>query len=281
MFGYVVVNKPELKIKDFEEYRSYYCGLCKALQSKAGVRGQLSLSYDMTFLAVLLSLLYEPEELECHSRCVVHPLSKHRMKQNAMIDYVADMNLLLTGYKCKDDFADEKNLVKVCYGSLLNGPVKKLRNTYERQIVQIEKYLLELSKLEKEKDYDIDKLSGCFGHLLEEIFVVKQDEWEPYLRRIGFYIGKFVYIIDAYDDLEKDRKKNCFNPFMEKEQDVEFDDWVKQLLVMIAAEFAKEFEKLPIVEHVDILRNIIYSGVWTRYEEVRTKRMEEQDEKSI
>lgn len=281
MFGYVVVNKPELKIKDFEEYRSYYCGLCKTLKSKAGVRGQLALSYDMTFLAVLLSLLYEPEELECCSRCIVHPLSAHRMKQNAMIDYVADMNLLLTRYKCKDDFADEKNVVKACYGSVLNGPVKKMRSTYERQIVQIEKYLLELSKLEKAKDYDIDKLSGCFGHLLEEVFVVKQDEWEPYLRRIGFYIGKFVYIIDAYDDLEKDKKKNCFNPFMRQEQDARFDEWVKQLLLMVATEFAKEFEKLPIVEHVDILRNIIYSGVWTRYEEVRTKRTEERDEKSI
>lgn len=281
MFGYVVVNKPELKIKDFDEYRSYYCGLCKALKSRAGARGQMSLSYDMTFLAVLLSLLYEPEETECQSRCMVHPLSKHRMKQNAMIDYVADMNLLLTRYKCKDDFADERNVVKACYGTMLHGPVKSIQSTYERQTTQIEKYLSQLADLEKAKDYDIDKLSGCFGHLLEEIFVVKQDEWEPYLRKIGFYIGKFVYIIDAYDDLAKDKKKGCFNPFIEKEQGADFDEWVKQLLLMIAAEFAREFEKLPILEHVDILRNIIYSGVWTRYEEVRTKRMEEQDEKSI
>lgn len=272
MFGYVVVNKPELKIKDFDEYRSYYCGLCKALKGRAGALGQISLSYDMTFLAVLLSLLYEPREEEYQSRCMVHPLSKHRMKKNAMIDYVADMNLLLTRYKCKDDFADEKNMVKACYGTMLNGPIRRIQDTYVRQTEQVEKYLAELSELEKSKNYDIDKLSGCFGHLLEEIFVVKQDEWESYLRKIGFYIGKFVYVIDAYDDLEKDKKKGCFNPFIEKEKELDFDEWVKQLLLLIATEFAREFEKLPIVEHVDILRNIIYSGVWIRYEEVRIKR---------
>ncbi len=281
MFGYVVVNKPELKIKDFDEYRSYYCGLCKALKERAGARGQMSLSYDMTFLAVLLSLLYEPEETECQSRCMVHPFSQHRMKQNAMIDYVADMNLLLTWYKCKDDFVDEKNVVKACYGTMLNGPVKRLFVTYERQTRQVEKYLSELSALEQTHDYNIDKLSGCFGHLLEEIFVVKQDEWESYLRRIGFHIGKFVYILDAYDDLEKDKKKGCFNPLVERELEPDFDESIKQILLMIAAEFAREFEKLPIVEHVDILRNIIYAGVWTRYEEVKVKRMEEQNEKSI
>ena len=272
MFGYVVVNKPEMKIKDFDEYRAYYCGLCQALKKRAGASGQLSLSYDMTFLAVLLSLLYEPEESERLSRCIVHPVTKHRMKNNAMIDYVADMNLLLTGYKCKDDYTDEKNVLKACYGTMLHGSIKKIKDMYGRQTKQVEKSLEELASLEKACNYDIDKLSGCFGHLLGEIFVVKQDEWEGYLRKIGFYIGKFVYFLDAYDDLEKDKKKGCFNPFIEKEQEENFDDWVKQLLLMMAAEFAREFEKLPIVDNVDILRNIIYSGVWVRYEEVRAKR---------
>lgn len=276
MFGYVVVNKPELKIKEFEEYRSYYCGLCRALKENSGVKGQISLSYDMTFLALLLSMLYEPEQEEIESRCIVHPFSKHRMKRNAMIDYVADMNLLLTWYKCKDDYVDEKKLSKVCYGTILRGSIKHIQNKYERQINKIEKYLLQLSQLEKQKEDDIDKLSNCFGHLLEEVFVVKQDQWESYLRKIGFYIGKFVYIIDAYDDMGDDKKKGCFNPFIEKEKEEGFDEWVKQLLLMTATEFAREFEKLPIVDNVDILRNIIYSGVWTRYEEVKKKRQNEE-----
>lgn len=274
MFGYVVVNKPELKMKDFEEYRSYYCGLCKALKKRAGIIGQISLSYDMTFLALLLSLLYEPEESECQSRCIAHPVTKQRIKKNMIIDYVADMNLLLTGYKCKDDFADEKNVIKACYGAMLQSSIANVKKTYERQAKQIDCYFTQLTALEKVKDYNIDKLSGCFGHLLEEIFVIKQDEWEPYLRKIGFYIGKFIYIMDAYDDLEKDEKSGCFNPFSVKKTESDFDEWVNQLLILVAVEFAKEFEKLPIIEHADILRNIIYSGVWTRYEEIKKKRLE-------
>ena len=197
-----------------------------------------------------------------------------------MIDYVADMNLLLTWYKCKDDYADEKKVVKACYGTLINGPVNDIQSNYQRQHKQIQECMSELYSLEQNKVYDIDKLSGCFGHLLEEIFVVKQDEWEGYLRKIGFYIGKFVYIIDAYDDLSEDKKKGCFNPFVEKETEEDFDEWVRQLLLMIAAEFAREFEKLPIVDNVDILRNVIYSGVWTRYEEVKAKRQKKMAEGS-
>ena len=103
----------------------------------------------------------------------------------------------------------------------------------------------------------------------------KEDEWEENLRRIGFYLGKFIYILDAYDDIEKDKKKGCFNPFIQKETERTFDDWIKQLLMLAAVEFAKEFEKLPIIEKdVEILRNIIYSGVWTRYEEVKHRRNE-------
>ncbi|MCI8508782.1 MAG: hypothetical protein HFJ06_09510 [Lachnospiraceae bacterium] len=273
MFGYVVVNEPELRIREFHEYRSYYCGLCRVLKEKYGIRGQLTLSYDMTFLAMLLSLLYEPQETECLDRCVLHPIRKQQIKNNKMIEYVADMNVLLTWYKCRDDFRDEGNIIKGIYGKSIEKKVKNIGLCYERQEKIVKECMNSLLMLEKMGNLDIDRLSGIFGHLLEEIFVVKQDEWEKYLRNIGFYIGKFIYIVDAYEDLEQDRRKGCFNPFLEREKEEGFDEWVKQLLTMIAAEFAKTFEKLPITENVDILRNIIYSGIWTKYEEVKRKRM--------
>lgn len=273
MFGYVVVNEPELKIREFHEYRSYYCGLCRALKERYGIRGQITLSYDMTFLAMLLSLLYEPRETECLERCVLHPVKKQRIKSNEMIDYVADMNILLTWYKCKDDFRDDGKIMHGIYGKTIEKQVKNIGLCYERQERIVKEYMNSLLMLEKTENMDIDQLSGTFGHLLEEIFVVKRDGWEKYLRNIGFYIGKFIYILDAYEDLEQDRKKGCFNPFLDREQEEGFDEWVKQLLTMIAAEFAKTFEKLPITENADILRNIIYSGIWTKYEEVKKKRM--------
>lgn len=284
MFGYIVVNEPELKMREMEEYRSYYCGLCRELKQCYGRKGQLSLSYDLTFLVILLAGLYEPEEIAERQRCMVHPLRKHTVRKNALFSYAADMTILLSWYKCRDDIADEKSFVRVCYGKSLDKAVCKIKKQYIRQAEAVEKYIRELSELERMNSYDIDSLSSCFGHLLEEIFVMKEDEWQMGLRRMGFYMGKFIYILDCYDDLKHDREKKCFNAFMEKEKTSGFDDYVKQLLMMAAAEFAKEFEKLPVLKNAGVLRNIIYSGVWIRYEQVRTERNKEREqvnEKSI
>ena len=112
MFGYIVVNQPELKMKEYDEYRKYYCGLCKSLKDRYGARGQISLSYDMTFLVLLLTGLYEPEKHSGSRRCIAHPTSKHTYVQNEYTDYVADMNVILTYYKCIDDWDDEHMLTR-------------------------------------------------------------------------------------------------------------------------------------------------------------------------
>lgn len=284
MFGYVVVNKPELKIREMEEYRSYYCGLCKCLKQSCGVKGCLSLSYDLTFLAILLSGLYEPEEITTNKVCMVHPLKRQQMKENALLSYVADMAILLAWYKCRDDFEDERRISRICYAKSIENVVKEMEKKHIRQVNSLHSHMEELVNLEKNKSCNIDCLSGCFGSLLGDVFAIREDEWQASLYRMGFYMGKFVYILDAYDDLEKDWKKNTFNPFVKKCTESGFDDYVKQLLMMSAAEFAKEFEKLPILKNAGILRNIIYSGVWTRYEQIRVQKDKEREkdyEKSV
>ena len=116
MFGYVNINKPEMKIKDYDTYRSYYCGLCTALKKTCGLCGQMSLSYDMTFLYVLLTDLYEPETRIVKRRCLAHPFSTHPARINDIAEYVADMNVLLTFYKCMDDWRDERKFLRFLYG---------------------------------------------------------------------------------------------------------------------------------------------------------------------
>ena len=108
MFGYITVNKPELKIKEFEEYRAYYCGLCGALRKRCGLKGQLSLSYDLTFLAMLLTGLYDGRTEDVPCKCIFHPFDKMRRKESQFLYYTADMNILLTYYKCLDDWTDER-----------------------------------------------------------------------------------------------------------------------------------------------------------------------------
>lgn len=285
MFGYIGVNKPELKIKDFERYREYYCGLCHSLGNHHGLLGQISLSYDATFAAVLLSALYEPVTYRMQSGCVLHPVGKKKYLSNQFIDYVADMNVLLTYYKCQDDWNDEKNLVKLGYGATLKKQAKVVESRYPRKAENIKSALNSIYELEKTCNANIDKLSNAFGDIMAEILDVSAgdldardknrygDMWKGELRTLGFNLGKFIYIMDAFDDLEKDMKKGTFNPFMDRYkaclQDEltmgEFDAYVEKLLMMCASDMAKSYERLPIIHETAILRNIIYSGIWMKF----------------
>ena len=94
MFGYIVMNKPEIKFKDFDLYRSFYCGLCRELKSKYGISGQISLTYDMTFVVILLSALHEPHTQKGSTRCIIHPVCKQPVRRNTVTEYAADMNVL-------------------------------------------------------------------------------------------------------------------------------------------------------------------------------------------
>ena len=279
MFGYVVMNKPEIRFKDFDLYRSFYCGLCRELREKYGISGQITLTYDMTFVVVLLSALYEPPTQKGTTRCVIHPVCRQPVRKNAATEYGADMNVLLTYYKCMDDWEDEKKFAALGYGKILQRKNNRLSYRYPEKAEKIRKLLEKLSQMEKAGETDIDKMSGCFGRIMEEIFAWKKDVWEGSLRRMGFYLGKFIYILDAYDDVEKDVKNGNYNPFAEKYIMKGFDEQVRQLLVMMMAQTCREFEKLPIIKYTDILRNILYSGVWCRFETIARKRREAGEKK--
>lgn len=109
---------------------------------------------------------------------------------------------------------------------------------------------------------------------MEEILAWKSDVWETTLRKMGFYLGKFIYLLDAYDDVEEDVKNGNYNPFSGQYKMETFDEQVRQLLIMMMAQTCREFEKLPIIKYTDILRNILYSGVWCCFETIRSRRKE-------
>lgn len=161
-----------------------------------------------------------------------------------------------------------KKLLRLGYAKLLEGRNRKNEAVYRRKAERIVAFLEELSALEKAGEMDIDKMSGCFGKIMEEIFAYREDMWEPTLRRMGFYLGKFIYLLDAYEDVEKDVENENYNPFTGDYIIKGFEERVRQILIMMLAESCREFEKLPIIKYADILRNILYSGVWCRFEEV-------------
>ena len=285
MFGYVNVYKPELKMKDFYKYKAYYCGLCKTLKDKFGRFGQMTLSYDMTFLILLLTSLYETETEKLQNRCLVHPVKKHDTLVNEVTHYVADMNISLTYHHLIDDWKDEKNIAGLAGAGALKKAYKQIEKKYPRQCTSIKDSLARLQECEQRAETDIDLVAGCFGELMGELFVYREDRWQATLRRMGFFLGKYIYILDAYDDLEKDEKHNSYNPFRKAGKREGFEKEVQQYLTMMMAECTREFEKLPCLWDVDILRNILYDGVWTRFETIqkeRSKRKEQgNDNKSI
>lgn len=272
MFGYIIVNKAEMKFKEFDEYHSFYCGICRDLKRKYGGWGQLSLSYDMTFLAILLTSLYEPETVESRCKCIAHPFESHPAKNNTFTEYAADMNALFAYYKCLDDWEDEKKLHKLLYSKLLEGKAGKLQEHYADKVKKISLLMQSFTEAEQAENADIDSLAGLFGQVMAEIVAFREDEWSENLHRLGFFLGKFIYICDAYEDIETDIKKGTFNPLKQRYENPGFEEECKTILMMMMSECCKEFEKLPILDNVEILRNILYSGVWCRYEAVHEKR---------
>lgn len=268
MFGYIYVNEQELKLKEYQVYRSFYCGLCRNLRERYGWTAQMMLNYDLTFLALLLTGLYEPETENEKHRCIVHPAAKHPTVQNDAVSYAADMCVLLAWQKLADDWYDERKADRKAMAVLLRSGYVRAAAQYPRQARAIEKSIRLLRRAERRECRDIDYVAGLTGRFLGEIFVWKRDIWEDDLRKMGFYLGKFIYLMDALEDVQKDRKQGNFNLFSDDGEcwGTEREQEIRDILTGMMAEASRAFERLPILEHAGIIRNILYSGVWCKYE---------------
>ncbi len=275
MFGYININVDKLSEEDLEKYKSYYCGLCQCLKKNFGKRGQILLNFDMTFLVVLLTGLYEPQmEVEKTFTCSIHPTKKRQAVTNCISDYAASMNVLLAYYNLVDDWKDQKSLSKKALAGMLKKDYDKVAASYPRQVQAVEHYISTLDEYEKNKESNIDLVAGLTGQMLGEIFAWKQDEWYSELKTLGFYMGKFIYLMDAYEDLGQDEKKNAYNPlrYMKKDNQENYETLCRLMMTSMMSECAKSFERLPIIMHADILRNILYSGVWCKYDYIQKKK---------
>ena len=140
--------------------------------------------------------------------------------------------------------------------------MKKIRKLYGEKAQMTADNLKALRELEKKNICDIDKSAGFFGRIMAELFVCREDEWAEKLRKMGFYFGKFIYLMDAYEDIEEDLKQNRYNPLAELYGQESFEENCQQILKMMMAETSRVFEQLPIVEEVEILRNMLLPAIW-------------------
>ena len=272
MFGYVRINKMDLTFREFDYYKGYYCGLCKYLKENHGEVSRLSLNYDITFLIVILTALYKLDSDITYERCIANPLKKKMRIVNEITEYAASMNILLSYYKLEDNLYDDNGIKDKLAYELYKGKLKKAYEKYPQKAEYIKQQLGNLRELEKQESKSIDKDSNTFGNLMGEIFVYKKDEYEQNLRNIGFNLGKYIYILDAYEDLEEDNKKGRYNPFIDYiDKKEELKNKVDRLISMSLGMATKNIEQLNLEFNKSIIDNIIYSGVYLRYKSILEK----------
>ncbi len=265
MFGYINIDEQALSDKGIERYKSLYCGLCSKIKERHGSTKRIVLSYDMTFMLLLLTSLYEPKEKVWDGKCFVHPLKKHTFTTNEVSDYVADMNIVAAYFKVADDVNDTKKLISSLEKAFLEKTYLSLKNKYPRQCSSFEKAMDEIKNFEHNDCDNVDVLANKSAEFIGEIFVYKEDYWAPLLRSIGKALGRFIYLMDAYEDLDSDIKHKKFNPLKSIYKRADYEDLCKDSLTMLIAECTRAFELLPLELDIDIMRNILYSGVWLKY----------------
>lgn len=271
LFGYVTFYRDELKIKDYDKFRAYYCGLCKQLGKSFNQLVRLGLSYDFTFLALLLDSVGEHETDFLPESCFKH-LGKKRMvaKNSDAVKYAADMSVAFMYFKLLDDVHDDFSVLSSIALIPYRFAYRKVKKSYGDKISSIKKWLDALSELEKEKCANIDEVSHCFASVMEVLFNTGGED----MKRLGYNIGRFIYIADAANDYEKDLKKKKYNPYIYAFPNAEADDVRKaaeRSMTLTLAMAGQNYENLGIKRNKELLDNIIYMGLRKQLDDISAK----------
>ena len=220
MFGYVRAHSAELKVKEYEAYRGVYCGLCRSMGKCTGQCSRMTLSYDFAFLA-LLRICFTGERVEFEQRrCIVHPLKKRSMmKRSDTLEYCARAAAILNYHKIKDDLSDERGLKKLRAIAALpfvaHARKKALRSGLSELDASIHAKLCELSDIEAQRLLSVDAPATVFGEILALICSYGLDGSDARIAaQLGRGVGKWIYSVDALDDMQGDAKHSRYNPFL-------------------------------------------------------------------
>ena len=275
LFGYVSVFKDELKVREYNIYRGYYCGLCKALGKHFSHPVRMGLNYDFAFLALTMGAMSKEKTEIRQEHCVIHPLSKRPVSHDEQaLSYAAYMSIMVTYFKPIDDYNDLKSLKSIFAILFYKGQLKKCKKYYEHEYNLIEKQLKELSHLEKQHCDDIDRTADCFAKILECLFTPSYlnltESEKKALGIFGYQLGRFIYIIDALQDIPEDDKHQNYNPILLKErkkgESVDaFYQRIKEkycfILTLTLDAAAKSFELIPFRRYRPIVENVVYLGL--------------------
>ena len=266
MFGYLTAAAELLTEEQQLRYRACYCGLCLCLRRRHGQVSRLTLNYDMCFLVLLLNSLYEPEEQEGEGTCLLHPLKPRGRWQSAATDYGADMDLALSYHKCADDWRDDGDLAALAAAGALKRAYLDISERCPRQCAAMAASMEKLRALEDAGIEDADAAASAFGELLGELFVWREDRWAGTLRAMGRELGSFIYIMDACMDLDKDSFHGRYNPFRRYYGLPDNEERFRDMLKLVLGPCLFHFDRLPLVQDADILKNILCFGLWAKFD---------------
>ncbi|AOR24183.1 DUF5685 family protein [Clostridium taeniosporum] len=283
MFGYVTPLKNELKVKDFNLFRAYYCGLCHEIKKNFGNIPRITLNYDMTFLAILFDSLDDIDIKINEVRCFFHPIYKRNILFNdSSLSYASFINTSLTYYKLIDDAQDDLSVISKLKALFLLQYKRRFPKSINSINLKIKNNLYKLYSLERNKNFhSIDEICDPFASLVGYIFkdypyTIKNDSFElrGVLYRLGYFLGKWIYLIDALDDLNEDMKKNKFNPinFLYNKNNINYDEFLKlikpkmEFLILSCACSCKDnLSKLTLYKNEELLKNILELGLTHKY----------------
>ena len=272
MFGYVKAYKPEMKIKHYEEYRGVYCSVCRTLRRRYGVISALTLSYDYTFFAMMRLCTQEAPFCFERKRCPFNPAKKCNFCncENEQLNYTADIAMIMVYYKILDNISDGgffrkllMYLILPIFG-LYYKKARKYRPEADRIIGGAMKKQAEVEK-NGTADIDIaaDPTAEAMGALLSLGF---DGECERILKRIGYLVGRWIYIVDALDDMSEDEKRNGYNPILLSGKT---PDDIEKTLNMTAAEITAAYDLLNVKSFGSVINNIVYDGLYMSVKSVK------------
>lgn len=280
MRGYVTIDKPELKVREYDLYTAYYCGVCKSIGRRYSQVPRLALTYDAAFMAALFgSIGSEGKEVK-RFRCPVHPSVERAFCSGEAVDYAADMMLILAYGKLDDDVRDEGSLPAAILKGLCSGTYRKLKSAYPEITSVMEEELKQLSALEKEESGSLDDTAETFGRIMEAVFGGFTEGRNGFvLGRLGFHLGRWLYLIDAFDDLEEDIKGGRPNPLVyrfkynkEENNPDSFRDEISEhmeiLLYDALGQVSMAVDLLEINKNEGLIKNIVLLGMRKKTDEV-------------
>ncbi len=253
MFGYITTDPRALSKDAKKRYKTAYCGLCRALAKKYGGGARFVLSFDVTFLLLMLESAKEQSEL-CGGRCPYRLGKKCECVCGDNADYCADAAMLLFCKKLLDDVADERSLKAKILLKIFKNHYKKACKNEPELAQKIDRHLKSLSRAEQAGEINPDIPANIFGELLADVFAKNEA-----LREFGFYLGRFIYLADAACDFKSDIKRARYNPLTRMRR--------AEFYGMLAGELGKCcecYDALDIKANRDIIENVLYEGVWLK-----------------